>query len=232
MITEALLTYYFMFFAQPVYNRNSAVDLKPMFPVIFNQGQTSSCTSQAISAVALFHEKQQFKKDARLLSRLDLYYQSREDPKDDSGATFEESLNVIKNGQICDEIVWPYAPYHVRSLPPKRCVAKRHEHKSLRPFNLPSSSATIAYALRKNRPVIVGTQLPESFSESDVKVPSLTESIISTHAMVVVGVTEMDEYFILRNSWGDKWKENGHIVVPRLFIDRFVKSSWILQPFE
>ena len=59
-----------------------------------------------------------------------------------------------------------------------------------------------------------------------------TDPIISKHAMVVVGVTTNDDYFIIRNSWSKQWKSKGYITVPRLFIDRFVVDSWILTPLN
>ena len=72
--------------------------------------------------------------------------------------------------------------------------------------------------------------LTESFNNSDITVPTIKEPIVSKHAMVVVGVTADNEYFVIRNSWGDKWKSKGYITVPHEFVDRFVVNAWVLTP--
>ena len=120
----------------------------------------------------------------------------------------------------------------MKSDPPKRCVDKRKKHAMFKPFNLPPTSRCIAYAVRTYHPVVIGTFLPMSFDKCDTIVPPMSDPIISKHAMVVVGVTENDERFVIRNSWGTKWKSKGYITVPRLFIDRFVVDSWILTPLQ
>ena len=222
MLIETLVTYFFMF-TRPI--PQTHVDLTPLFPTVFNQGKTNSCTAQAITSVAMFHER-----DA-LISRLDLYYQSRDDPAIDDGASIQNTMNILEYGTVCNEYLWPFSARNIMSQPPVKCVQKRQHHATLQPFQIPSNSVSIAYAVRMKRPVIVGTILTETFMDSDVRVPSVSEPVIAKHAMVVVGVTEQNKYFILHNLWGTKWKTNGSIIGPRLFIDRFIISSWILQRF-
>ena len=226
MILEFFVTYY-LIFTRPVSNDN-VVDLRPYFPKVFDQSTTNSCTAQAITAVANYHERK-MNKTSKLISRLDLYHQSRENTFVDGGATFEKSMNVIEHNGLCDETLWPYSSGRVKSNPPKRCVNNRIVHTDLKPFRIPSNAQCIAYAVRNENPVIIGVLLTPSFSESDKTVP-MTEPIIAKHAMVVVGVTENDERFVLRNSWSTKWKSNGHITVSRFFIDRYITNSWILTP--
>ena len=230
MLFETILTYY-LIFTHPVSDRRSSVDLRPYFPRVFDQGRGNSCTANAIASVVSFHENRQDKK-AQPISRLDLYHRSRIDPHDDGGASLQRSLYVLEHECLCDEKLWPYSWKRLKSDPPKRCVDKRKKHAMFKPFNLPPTSRCIAYAVRTYHPVVIGTFLPMSFDKCDTIVPPLSDPIISKHAMVVVGVTENDERFVIRNSWGTKWKSKGYITVPRLFIDRFVVDSWILTPLQ
>ena len=229
MLLETILTYY-LIFTKPVPNTET-VDLRRHFPVVFDQGRANSCTSNAITAVAKFHETVT-NKNARLISRMDLYHQARKTPSVDRGATFQNSMNVIRNNGICDEALWPYSYYNINTPPPQRCVERRKLHSSMKPFRLPSNSRCIAYAIRTQHPVVVGVLLTKTFQNSDERVPTLTEPVVSKHAMVAVGVTENDDCFVIRNSWGQNWKNHGYITVPRLFIDRFVVDSWILVPLD
>ena len=227
MLLEFFITY-FLIFTRPVVITNT-VDLTPSFPRVFDQGHSNSCTANAIASVVNFHEKQQNNK-SHLISRLDLYYQSRTDPKVDRGTTFERSMRVLENNGICDENMWRYDWKQSTSEPSKRCVSHRKVHSGIKPFKIPSNSYCILYAVRMNHPVIIGTMLTKSFDNSDITVPTMKEPIVSKHAMVVVGVTADNEYFVIRNSWGDKWKYKGYITVPHEFVDRFVVNAWVLTP--
>ena len=231
MLLETVITYYLMF-TRPVMNKNS-VDLRPFFPQVFDQGKSNSCTAHAIVSVANFHDKQQ-NKNSKLISRLDLYHQSRKKTRvdEDKGASFENSMKVLEHNGLCDENLWPYSWKRVNSKPPFRCITNRKARSNFKPFQLPSNSQCIAYAIRNNHPVVIGALLTNNFNESDTVVPLTNDPIISKHAMVVVGVTTNDDYFIIRNSWSKQWKSKGYITVPRLFIDRFVVDSWILTPLN
>ena len=229
MLLETLATYY-LIFTQPVINQNT-VDLRPYFSRVFDQGKSNSCTAHAIASVANFHEKQT-NKNSKLISRLDIYHQSRKNFKEDNGASFQNSMDVLEHNSLCDESFWPYTWRQVNSNPPTRCITNRKVHSNFKPFQLPSNSQCIAYAIRKNHPVVIGALLTKNFNESDTFVPLKNDPIVCKHAMVVVGVTTNDDQFIIRNSWSTNWKSNGYITVPRLFIDRFVVDSWILTPLD
>lgn len=226
MLLEGILTYY-LIFTNPILN-NHTVDLRKAFPPVFDQGQSNSCTANAITSVAYFHEKLQ-NKNAKLISRSDLYHHSMKIPHIDKGATLTRSMNVLRHEGLCDETFWPYSWRNVLNDPPTKCIVNRQIHSNLRPFNIPSDSQCIAYALRTNHPVVIGTLLTEAFYRKE---KTTNGPIVSKHAMVVVGVTTNDDYFIIRNSWGKSWNKNGHIIVPRKFIDTFVVQAWTLTPLN
>ena len=140
MIFETVLTYYLMF-TKPTINKNT-VDLRPFFTEVFNQGKTNTCTANAITAVINYHEKIHNKK-AKLISRLDLYHQSRKDATKDNGANIEKCMQVVENKGLCDENLWPYYWRNVNSNPPKKCIIHRKIHSELKPFKIPCNSECI-----------------------------------------------------------------------------------------
>ena len=229
MLLESLLTYY-LIVTTPVLN-DRTVDLRKGFPPVFDQGYSNSCTANAITSVAFFHEKKG-NKNSKLISRSDLYHQSTIHKHKDKGASLKRSMDVLSNEGLCDEKFWPYHWKNVLSDPPDICVRNRKQHSTLKPFNIPSNSKCIAYAVRTNHPVVIGTVLTQSFYRKDRSDHKQYDPIVSKHAMVVVGVTHHDDYFIIRNSWGNTWNDKGHIVVPRQFIDTSVLQAWTLTPLN
>ena len=205
----------------------TTVDLRSMFPRPFDQGQTYACVSNAIAAVAMFHEKHdRGVKYPSVPSRLDMYYQARQDEykHDDNVASIEAALYAYRTMGVCNERYWPYiVPYHVKSTPPQCCVRNRVRLVTT-PQLLPRTSRCIAYAVRQHRPVIVAVLLPIE-TEDD-------ETHMSRHAMVVVGVYKNNKHFILRNSWSTAWGTNGHIVVTDTFMNEHVLSAWILRHYD
>ena len=229
MLLESLLTYYLIMTA-PVLN-DRTVDLRKAFPPVFDQGYSNSCTANAITSVASFHERKA-DKNSKLISRSDLYHQSTLHKYKDKGASLKRSMDVLSNEGLCDETFWPYRSTNSRSDPPSICVNNRKRHSTLKPFHIPSNAECIAYAVRTNHPVVIGTVLTESFYRKDRSNQKRYDPIVSKHAMVVVGVTNHDDYFIIRNSWGNTWNDKGHITVPRRFIDKSVLQAWTLTPLN
>lgn len=228
MIVDILVSW-FMLMQQPSIPWNVPIDLRSQFPVTYDQGSLQSCVSNAVVSVHEFYEK-----NSRL-SRLDLYYQSRRIKQIDKGSSISDTMRVMNTDGVCTENLWPYTPWNTFRSPPIKCTSQRRQSR-LRPLRLPSSSFAVEYALRHRHPVIIGTQLPLMFfvsdtitkkgvmNESDMKRPDI---LVSRHAMVAVGITN-DKTFIIRNSWGSRWGNRGHVSVPYSFIDRYVLDSWIL----
>jgi len=50
--------------------------------------------------------------------------------------------------------------------------------------------------------------------------PNSASNLMGAHAMVVIGYDNLKKVFIVRNSWGCKWGNNGHCEIPYCFFDR------------
>ena len=127
MLLESLLTYY-LIVTTPVLN-DRTVDLRKGFPPVFDQGYSNSCTANAITSVAFFHEKKG-NKNSKLISRSDLYHQSTIHKHKDKGASLKRSMDVLSNEGLCDEKFWPYHWKNVLSDPPDICVRNRKQHST------------------------------------------------------------------------------------------------------
>ena len=48
--------------------------------------------------------------------------------------------------------------------------------------------------------------------------PSKNEKMLGGHAVLAVGYDDSKQVFIVRNSWGKEWGDNGYFYMPYAFI--------------
>jgi len=70
-------------------------------------------------------------------------------------------------------------------------------------------------------PIIFGLKLTERFfnpgKDGIIKTPNVNDPQSANHgkhAMLIVGYSDKDQAFIVRNSWGTTWGDNGYGYVP------------------
>lgn len=94
-------------------------------------------------------------------------------------------------------------------------------------------------ALAEGNPIIFGLKLFDSFDKQ--RKPGLvpnptpketTREEHSGHAMLCVGYSDTDKVFIVRNSWGPDWGDNGYCYIPYSYMmspDHNFGDSWIIK---
>jgi hypothetical protein len=96
-------------------------------------------------------------------------------------------------------------------------------------------------ALASGYPIVFGCLLFDSFDECNkrggvVPMPNpedLSRSSHSGHSMCVVGYSDLEQVFIVRNSWGDKWGDKGYCYMPYNYLmnPKFNGGdSWVFIP--
>jgi C1A family cysteine protease len=57
------------------------------------------------------------------------------------------------------------------------------------------------------------------------------ESPIGGHCVLIVGYNTDDRYYIVRNSWGPEWGDQGYFYMPFPYVERADLSSdfWMIQ---
>ena len=67
-----------------------------------------------------------------------------------------------------------------------------------------------------------------------VVMPKPTERLLGGHAVVAVGYDNATRHFVVRNSWGDAWGDEGYCYFPyEYLIDRDLTADlWVLQTVE
>ena len=114
---------------------------------------------------------------------------------------------------VCEEHQWPYDKEKVNVKPSEEAYQKA-KRLTITPTKIPVDVKVIRSYLAKSYPVMIAICLLDSAGESVKRnhgllsvphVGSTTMHNTGFHAVVIVGYDDNKKYFIVRNSWGDRW---------------------------
>ena len=233
-----------------------SIDLRSFFNGIKSQGSQGSCLAHALTSIFEYFMKRNSKMESDL-SEAFLYYNARQlDTNDDvsvnldNGSRFKPAMDsLIKYGIALEK----YCPYNedVYSVKPSDAAYEDAAKRLLRTAkNVNSSVADIKSALSDGFPVAVSFSLYDSFfNTTDGYIPMPTQEEIAAfekekdekgekknnrHAMVIVGYSDELRMFILRNSWGTDWGDNGYCYVPYAYVEnpKLCNYSCVIMEIE
>ena len=195
------------------------VDLRgTKMPKVYDQGELGSCTANAIGAAFEFGQIKQGETDF-MPSRLFIYYNERavEGTIDtDSGAMIRDGMKSVAKLGVCTEDTWPYdIPKFTREAAPRRRTRRRGSTRRSSTGASSASCTRCRAASRQGYPFVFGFSVYESFMSPDVAktgkvpLPPRGEQLLGGHAVLAVGYDDSIQSFIVRNSWGPKWGDQG-----------------------
>lgn len=198
-----------------------SVDLRPLCPEVYDQGDLGSCTAQAVGFLCHYNWIQQKKPNPFVPSRLFIYFCERElegTINYDSGAYIRDGLKVINKKGYPPERHWPYVirNYRKRPLLDAYTAALKNIVKDY--GRVEQDETSMKACLASGFPIVIGFYVYESFMENKVALtgiipmPEEKESIIGGHAVAIVGYNAQG--WIVRNSWGKSWGMDGYCIMP------------------
>lgn len=218
----------------------SAVDLRPKCPPVVNQGNVGSCTGNALAGALGFLELQE--QNAGLqnqaeefsaagfqpFSRLFIYYNERDiegDTDQDGGAQIRDGVKSLANLGSCSELTWPYDEAEEFQKPSPEAYNEALNHKITSYLSLDETDASnLKGCLAAGFPFVFGFSVFQSFESAavvqtgEVPMPSPDESCLGGHAVLAVGYDDQKGHFIVRNSWGEAWGDNGYFYLPYSYV--------------
>lgn len=227
----------------------ASVDLRTYTGEIEQQGQTGSCTANAMcSAGEMFLQSaNQFIDLARLFN----YKTSRkalpqEFQDSDQGSTAREALRAAKNYGIPSETTWPYVESSWNAEPSDAAYAEAKQrtvgayYRIQHEFNLDLQNYNIAvemhqrlkHALASGYPVLVGLYIGHALRDIGDKVYPPTgpnNEMWGGHEMLIVGYNA--DGYIVENSWGRDWGVNGYFICSEGAITVDVVDLWVVKGF-
>jgi len=195
-----------------------SVSLRSKVVEIYDQGQTSSCTAQAVCAAIEILDKDPVWKPSRRY----VYYWTRRyegGPMVDEGAYMDDGLKCLTERGVCEEKNCPFDSSLINVEPAKGCDEDAATHKIADIQDLDTRDPGILLNMIRSElsqgfPVLVGIDLYDSFFSSDAsktgKIPvpdPKTENNLGGHEVLIVGYTPTHLEFL--NSWSSSWGDSG-----------------------
>jgi C1A family cysteine protease len=214
------------------------VDLRQYCSSIEDQGKLGSCTGNAIAgAIELLHKRQSRTLD---ISRLFIYYYERKfigTVNYDSGAYIRDGIKACYTYGAPTENLWPYNISKFKMQPHKTAIVdalkrKVTSYQRALDFNQVMDSITSGY------PVTIGFNVYSSFDSPAVAKTGIMpypnvnkERLLGGHAVLIVGYNKTNNTFIVRNSWGTRWGDNGYFYMPFQVIQNTSMSRdfWVIK---
>jgi len=165
------------------------------------------------------------------LSRLFVYWNARvytRDTDKDDGCYIKNAFDSLQTLGCCSEDLWEYNENKVFLQPNLFSYKQANDNKINNFYRIDDNNRLneIEMALRSNHPVVFGTAIPQTFIEYRNQSHVIWEPQIKNvgnHAMIITGIRwkNSKREFLIRNSWGNSFGENGHC----WFSENYINSS-------
>lgn len=202
------------------------VDLRLHCPPVYDQGALGSCTANAIAAAIEYERSRQGLPDF-MPSRLFIYYNERKMEgtiNSDSGAMIRDGIKSVAQIGACPESGWGYDISKFTVLPDSACYAQAKKYKALDYWHVPRSITQMRGCLAAGFPFVFGFSVYEEFESSAVAssgivpLPAHSSRMLGGHAVLAVGYDHAAQRFLVRNSWGSGWGQQGYFWLPYAYL--------------
>jgi C1A family cysteine protease len=228
----------------------TSVDLRSYFSPVEDQGNLGACTAHAACGVFEYYQRRSFGKYVDM-SRRFLYKVTREylGFTGDTGAYLRSTMGALALFGMPPEKYWAYDIPHFDEEPPAFDYAFGQSFQALTYFRL-DQPGTSGDQLVEDIKTHVAAGLPAMFgftvyssisnpvSPGDIPYPAANESVLGGHAIVTAGYDDARQVtnpvdgstqtgaFLIRNSWGTGWGENGYGYLPYEYARQGVAQDW------
>jgi len=217
----------------------SSVDLRDKCPPVYDQGQLGSCTANALAGAYEFNEMQADQQVVGTPSRLFIYYNERAqegDVSDDAGAFTGDGVNGMHTLGVVSESDWPYDVSKFADKPPQELFDSATSNTVTTFKQLTQDQDQIKQSLYQGYPVLFTADIFPAFEGTDVgqsgqvPMPSSGETSSGGHALLIVGFDDDKQTFIVRNSWGASWGDQGYCYFPYAYVldQTYTSQIWVL----
>jgi C1A family cysteine protease len=202
-------------------------DLREACPPVYDQGQLGSCTGNAIAGAIHFDRMKQKLKPAFTPSRLFIYYNERVmegTVESDSGAQIRDGIKSVSHLGDCPEPDYPYDISKFAQRPSAKAYKDALKYKAVSYSRLVPVLNQLQGCLASGYPFVFGFTVYESFESQEVAntgvvpMPASSEQVLGGHAVLAVGYDDAAQRFIVRNSWGTDWGQQGYFTMPYAYL--------------
>ena len=216
-----------------------SVDLRPEFQPVYAQGQSNSCTANAIAGAIEFDQRKQGNQEF-MPSRLFIYYNARviEGTTDqEAGAAPRDGIKAVATLGTPPETDWPFDISRYAERPPASAYTDALQDMVSTYLSVSQDIVQMKGCLVEGFPFVFGLTIYESFESDEVKqtgvvpMPATGEAAAGGHCMVAVGYDDTERVFYVRNSWGSNWGMAGYCTMPYEYLlsPQLVDDFWTIR---
>lgn len=230
-------------------NLPTQIDLRPHCPPVFDQGaRIGSCTANAVCNAFRFNLMRQAREREITLpayqpSRLFLHYNARAiagTQNQNKGAQIRDAMKSVAKQGICRESLWPYRAYRYASQPPQPAYEQALAYQSIVYQRLRHELEELKICLAQGFPIVFGLTVYSAFdsvqmtSRGVLHLPKKDEEKVGGHAVLLVGYKDASQRFIVMNSWGKTWGQQGYFTLPYDYVldPKLARDFWTLRAVE
>jgi C1A family cysteine protease len=182
-------------------------DLRPYCQPVRSQGSRGTCAAFTASAIKEYQETVQSDWKGYMSPNSVYFYRST---KPGSGMYGRNVMEILKNQGICTENYFPYTKDEPESIPKK--AVEEMKHFKISSYAKVTTIEGCKTSLYKNGPLYISFPVYRNGTTQFWKPLKQGEKSVGGHAVAIVGWTK--DSFIIRNSWGDGWADDGHVLYP------------------
>ncbi|AET93685.1 hypothetical protein BYI23_D001750 (plasmid) [Burkholderia sp. YI23] len=219
-----------------------AIDLRAPWWPVGDQGQTGSCVGwgstdglmryHMVKAGKLAEEEMLSPRYTWMASKeTDTFVSRPETFIEGAGTTLKAAMDICRNyGVVTDALL----PFHIATLMyignENEFFATASQRRATAYFNLGKNFNQWRTWLASHGPILVGVNVDSTWDNATATQGKLdvfnAQTTRGGHAPCVVGYTA-DQRFIIRNSWGTSWGDNGFAYATEQYItDAFFDESY------
>merc|ERR1719226_198219 len=157
---------------------------------------------------------------------------------EDSGAYIRDGIKSVNQQGVCSESLWPYAEAKFTVKPSDACYADALRYKCLEYARVKQTLNDMKACLSEGFPFLFGFTVYSSFYDmtetGQMSMPQSGDSIIGGHAVLCVGYDDERQVFIVRNSWGEGWADNGYFYMPYAYLSdpSLASDMWVMRSVD
>lgn len=222
----------------------SEFELDKQIPVT-DQGGIGSCTAQSACSCFQYEVAQITNNFDFNPSRLFQYYNSRKLQgweNEDSGAYIRDAFKALNKWGLAKEALWPYEDTLQALVKEPSASVYEDGLKALavKYAAVPQNEQTIKETLISGAAVSFGFNVYQSFfgswanSTGLMPVPKRGEALQGGHAITAIGWNDSKKAFLIQNSWGTGWGQNGKFWMPYSFAVNPVEADdfWCIEEIK
>jgi len=218
------------------------IDLRGHCSPVENQLATNSCVANAVVGALEFHQIKAGR-PVTDMSRLFVYYNARslsETEMQDGGSLIHHGMAAILAYGSCEARMWPFQEAMVTTRPTEACYKNASKYEAVQYARAPRGVDALS-VLAQGLPIVFGIFVPGDYYgvAAQTGVMPKPGQIVPTkpqsgHAMLIVGYDLSDKTYLVRNSWGTGYADNGYLRIPFETMDRFSSPEdfWTIGAIE